>query len=55
VFEFVTLEHTRKNKMILAVKRQQPLPAAPLLAQVQELKSYFELRTQCLEMLIAGH
>ena len=27
VFEFVALEHTRKNKMILAVKRALPLPA----------------------------
>ena len=54
VFEFVSLEHTRKNKMILAIKRAQPLPAEPALAQVQELKRFFGLRTQCLEMLLAA-
>jgi hypothetical protein len=56
VFEFVSLEHTAKNKMILAVKRAQPLqPAArdELLAQVAELKRYFGVREQSLETLLA--
>jgi hypothetical protein len=56
VFEFVALEHTRKNKMILAVKRQHPQPAAAAaaLAQVEELKRYFGVREQCLQTLLAG-
>jgi hypothetical protein len=49
VFEFVSLEHTAKNKMILAVKRAQARPAAPLLAQVDELKRFFGIREQALE------
>jgi hypothetical protein len=55
VFEFVSLEHTAKNKMILAVKRQQPLsePArAALLTQVAELKQFFGVRQQALERLL---
>ena len=53
VFEFVSLEHTRKNKMILAVKRQTPKPAEPVLAQIRELKAFFGVREQCLETLLA--
>ncbi len=61
VFEFVALEHTRKNKMILAVKRALPLPApaqqvarAAALAQVAELKQFFGVKEQCLETLLQG-
>jgi Methyltransferase domain len=57
VFEFVSLEHTAKNKMILAVKRQQPLtePArVAVLAQVAELKQFFGVREQALEALLAA-
>ncbi len=52
VFEFVSLEHTSKNKMILAVKRERPGPAAPLLAQVDEVKRFYGIREQCLERLL---
>lgn len=56
VFEFVALEHTRKNKMILAVKRAQPQAAAmaAALEQVQEVKRYFGVKEQALETLLAG-
>ena len=53
VFEFVALEHTRKNKMILAVKRRVTKAPAVALAQVQELKLYFGVREQCLESLLS--
>ena len=52
VFEFVSLEHTAKNKMLLAVKRAQPRDAAPLLAQVREVKDFYGIREQCLESLL---
>ena len=52
VFEFVSLEHTQKNKMILAVKRAQPKPAEPVLAQIAELKGFWGIREQCLETLM---
>jgi trans-aconitate methyltransferase len=53
VFEFVATEHTQKNKMILATKRAQPLPAGPLLAQVGALKDFYAVREHCLETLLA--
>ncbi len=52
VFEFVALEHTQKNKMILAVRRPQPRDSAPLLAQVDELKQFYGIRDHCLETLL---
>ncbi len=53
VFEFVSLEHTSKNKMILAVKRANPeLPAATLL-QVDEVKRFYGVAEQRLERLLA--
>jgi len=52
VFEFVSLEHTAKNKMILAVKRAQAPDAEKLMAQVQEVKAFYGIREQCLETLL---
>jgi hypothetical protein len=52
VFEFVSLEHTRKNKMILAVKRKSPRSDSAVLDQVTELKRFFGIREQCLESLL---
>ena len=52
VFEFVSLEHTAKNKMVLAVKREQPRDREPLLAQLQEVKDFYGIREQCLETLL---
>lgn len=54
VFEFTSLEHTQKNKMILAVKREQPKPAEPLREQVRALKAYYGIEAQCLETLLAA-
>ncbi|MBX3622660.1 MAG: SAM-dependent methyltransferase [Rhizobacter sp.] len=52
VFEFVSLEHTSKNKMILAVKRAQPRPNDAVLQQVREVKDFYRIREQCLETLL---
>jgi hypothetical protein len=52
VFEFVSLEHTAKNKMILAVKRASAVPRDELLAQVRDLKAFYGIREQCLETLL---
>lgn len=60
VFEFVALEHTSKNKMILAVKRSGAALAAAeqrrpeVLAQIAEIKRFYGLREQCLETLLQG-
>ncbi len=55
VFEFVSLEHTAKNKMILAVKRAQAKPADDALAQVQELQRFFGVKEQRLQTLLAAN
>jgi len=52
VFEFVSLEHTAKNKMILAVKRAQPANKDKLLQQVREVKAFYGIKEQCLETLL---
>ncbi len=52
VFEFVALEHTAKNKMILAVKRRDPVDGAVLMAQVREIKAFYGIKTHCLEALL---
>ena len=57
VFEFVALEHTSKNKMILAVKKSGAALAVAekrrpeVLAQIAEIKRFYGLREQCLETL----
>ncbi len=54
VFEFVSLEHTAKNKMILAIKREAATTTASdsAWAQVDELKRYFGVKEQALETLL---
>ena len=55
VFEFVSLEHTSKNKMILAVRRGAATRAArrdELLAEVAQIKAFYGIREHCLESLL---
>ena len=53
VFEFVALEHTSKNKMILAVKRKDYLgPDEHVLAQIQALKNMYGIQKHSLELLL---
>jgi hypothetical protein len=52
VFEFIALEHTSKNKMILAVKRQSAVNNGELLTQIQALKAFYGIQEQCLERLL---
>jgi hypothetical protein len=56
VFEFISLEHTDKNKMISAVKRK--VVAADrdkVLAQVEAIKQFYGIREQKLETLMKGN
>jgi SAM-dependent methyltransferase len=52
VFEFISLEHTNKNKMILAVKRATPKASDEVLAQIAALKQFYGVREQRLESLL---
>ncbi|MEO5883723.1 MAG: SAM-dependent methyltransferase, partial [Caldimonas sp.] len=54
VFEFVSLEHTRKNKMILATRRLGDAgdTARRAAAEADSLKAFYGIREQCLERLL---
>jgi hypothetical protein len=53
VFEFVALEHTSKNKMILATKRKDyQYPDQAVLAQIQALKEMYGIQKHSLELLL---
>ncbi|MGE0800142.1 MAG: SAM-dependent methyltransferase [Lautropia sp.] len=55
VFEFVSLEHTAKNKMILATRRRQPDAALQARArrEIDQLKSFYGIASQRLDRLLA--
>lgn len=53
LFEFVSLEHTRKNKMLLAARHNRPVARDTLLAQLDALKAFYGIRSQFLETRLA--
>jgi len=54
VFEFISLEHTDKNKMILAVKRprQDEKKSAEIRGQIDAIKQFYSIQEHCLEQLL---
>lgn len=54
VFEFISLEHTSKNKMILAQKRKKAGDNAAVLKQIAELKAFYGIKQHTLETLLAN-
>lgn len=55
VFEFVALEHTSKNKMILAVKKDKSdARKQEILQQIAQIKQFYGIEEQCLEQLLQG-
>lgn len=52
VFEFISLEHTSKNKMILATKRKQARDNGKILQQIAEIKQFYGISEHCLESLL---
>jgi len=54
VFEFISLEHTNKNKMILAVKKAHvnAKEQAKVLDQIAKIKEYYGIQDHCLETLL---
>jgi SAM-dependent methyltransferase len=55
VFEFVNSEHTRKNTMIAAVRRDDAADTAAALADYRALKEFYGIREQRLERLLCEH
>jgi SAM-dependent methyltransferase len=54
VFEFVSTEHTRKNTMIAAVRREGPADGEAALAEFRALKEFYGIGEQRLERLLCG-
>jgi hypothetical protein len=52
VFEFISLEHTNKNKMILAVKRAKAKSNDEVITQIKDIKAFYGIQEQCLESLL---
>ena len=53
VFEFVALEHTSKNKMILAIKKDKPeARKQEILQQIAGIKQFYGVQEHCLEQLL---
>lgn len=52
VFEFISLEHTNKNKMILAQKRKNPRDNTEVLQQIAAIKDFYGIQEHCLESLL---
>jgi hypothetical protein len=53
VFEFISLEHTSKNKMILAQKRKTERDNSEVLAQIAAIKEFYGIAEHCLESLLS--
>jgi len=54
VFEFISLEHTSKNKMILAQKRKKATDNSAVLKQIAELKNFYGIKQHTLETLLSA-
>ncbi|MES2672704.1 MAG: SAM-dependent methyltransferase [Pseudomonadota bacterium] len=52
VFEFISLEHTSKNKMILAQKRKVPRTNSDIIQQITAIKAFYGITEHCLEKLL---
>lgn len=52
ILEFISLEHTAKNKMLLAVKHTATVDREALLAKVDRIKSFYRIREHFLETLL---
>lgn len=52
VFEFISLEHTSKNKMILAQKRKTARDNTDVLQQIADIKAFYGIQEHCLETLL---
>ena len=52
VQEFVSLEHTSKNKMLLAVRHDRTVDRAAIETRIADLKAFYGIREQQLERLL---
>jgi len=53
LFEFISTEHTPKNNMIVGTRQSKPVDAEKLSEQIQQIKSFYEIKEQRLESLLS--
>ncbi len=53
VFEFVSVEHTPKNNMIVAIKKDSRTKTEVLNYEIEEIKNFYGIQEQRLEKLLA--
>ncbi len=53
LLEFVSQEHTSKNKMLLAIKRDTTPDREDLLVKIDKIKDFYGIREHCLETLLS--
>jgi hypothetical protein len=53
IMEFISAEHTDKNKLLMATKRMGTAPTGKVRAQIDSLKSFYGISEQALEMLLS--
>jgi hypothetical protein len=54
IIEFISLEHTEKNKMILAVRSSRPAQREEIIAQIAAIKTFYGIREHRLETLLCS-
>lgn len=52
LLEFVSLEHTSKNKMLLAIKHTREVDREGIMARFETLKAFYGIQEHCLETLL---
>ena len=52
IFEFISLEHTSKNKMLLAVKHTRTVKREEIRSKIGEIKDFYGIQDHCLETLL---
>jgi len=52
LFEFVSLEHTSKNKMLLAIKHTKTQNREEILEKINLIKEFYGIQSLCLERLL---
>lgn len=53
VFEFVSIEHTPKNNLIVGIKREKPVDVSGVIRQIAQIKEFYGIREHRLEKLLA--
>ncbi len=53
IVEFISLEHTSKNKMLLAVKHSKTVDREGIMENINKIKDFYRIQEHCLETLLS--